>query len=83
MSAPVRVAVRAVLLVATVLGVILLSGALEPVELLAPGGKSQGHEVIIEDFGPDAVPDRDAFDGQYLYVTARLLPDLCTPVPGS
>jgi hypothetical protein len=63
-------------LVVAIVGVMLLTGAVEPVDLLAPGGKSQGAEVVAADFGDAAVPDRDAFDGQYLYVTARLLPDL-------
>jgi hypothetical protein len=76
LGAPVRVALRAVLFVTVILGAMLITGAIEPVDLLGPGGRSQGHEVLEEDFGADKVPMQDAFDGQYLYVTARLLPDL-------
>src|SRR6188474_1023466 len=76
LGAPVRVALRAVLFVTVILGAMLLTGAVEPVDLLGPGARSQGHEVLEDDFGVDKVPDQDAFDGQYLYVTARLLPDL-------
>jgi hypothetical protein len=73
---PVRVALGSVAFVLAILGAILLSGALSPVDLLAPARDGQGGEVMVEDFGPDAIRDGDPFDGQYIYVTARLLPDL-------
>lgn len=67
---------RAALFVGAVLAVVQLSGVVHPVDLLAPGGDGQGAEVLEADFGGGAVPDRIPFDGQYIYVTARLLPDM-------
>lgn len=66
---------RAAAFVGAILAVVQLSGAVRPVELLAPGRDGQGAEVMVEDFGVEAIPDRLPFDGQYIYVTARLLPD--------
>ncbi len=76
LSPPVRVALGSVAFVVAILGAILLSGALSPVDLLAPARDGQGGEIMVEDFGPDAIREGDPFDGQYIYVTARLLPDL-------
>lgn len=66
---------RAAVFVGAILAVVQLSGAVHPVDLLAPGRDGQGAEVMVEDFGVEAIPDRLPFDGQYIYVTARLLPD--------
>jgi hypothetical protein len=76
LSPPVRVALGAVALAVAILAAILLSGSLSPVDLLAPARDGQGGEIMVEDFGPEAIRDGDPFDGQYIYVTARLLPDL-------
>jgi hypothetical protein len=70
-----RLGLRAALFVGAILAVIQLSGAVRPVDLLAPGRDGQGAAVMVHDFGVGAVPDRIPFDGQYIYVTARLLPD--------
>lgn len=59
-----------------VLGVIMISGALRPVELLHGARAGQGSEVIVRDFGPEHLRPDTPFDGQYIYVAARLLPDL-------
>src|SRR5687768_14978946 len=75
--APVRVALRSVGFVAAILLALLVTGAVEPVDLLAASPNGQGGPVVVEDFGPEAVGvAEDPFDGQYIYVTARLLPDL-------
>lgn len=74
-SPAVGVALRAVLLVGVVLAIIQLSGAAQPVDLAGAGQDGDGGRVMVEDFGVENVPDVLPFDGQYLYVTARLLPD--------
>lgn len=75
-TTPRQAAARAALLAGGVLAALLLSGAVQPVELLSPARVGQGSEIILEDFGPERLRDEDPFDGQYIYVTARLLPDL-------
>ncbi len=75
-STPTRVAVRAVLLVTVILAALELSGAVRPVDLLSPASEGQGSDIIIRDFGSTRIREKDPFDGQYIYVTARLLPDL-------
>jgi hypothetical protein len=75
-TVPSRVALQAVGLAASVLAVLLLSGAVEPVELLSAARVGQGSPVILDDFGPRDLRAEDPFDGQYIYVTARLFPDL-------
>lgn len=74
-SIPTRVAVRAVVLVGTVLAAIQLSGAVQPIDLAGAGQDGQGSRVVVQDFGRAEIRDAIPFDGQYLYVTARLLPD--------
>lgn len=76
LSAPARLALRSVAFVVAILAAVLLSGSLDPVDLLAPARDGQGGEIMVEDFGGDVIRDGDPFDGQYIYVTARLLPDL-------
>jgi hypothetical protein len=75
-ASPVHVAARAVGFSAAILLVLLLSRAIRPVDLLSPALKGQGSDVIVEDFGRDGIRAEDPFDGQYIYVTSRLLPDL-------
>lgn len=75
-TTPVGAALRAVLVAGSVLAMLQLSGAVEPVELLSPARTGQGSAVILADFGPDHIRAEDPFDGQYVYVTARLFPDL-------
>jgi hypothetical protein len=75
-TTPVRAAMQAAAFAAGVLAALMLSGAVKPVELLAPARTGQGSEVILEDFGAEGIRARTPFDGQYIYVTARLLPDL-------
>lgn len=73
---PVRVGLRAAVLVGAILAVLQLSGAIEPVDLLAAGRDGYGGDVMVEDFGSASIRDGVPFDGQYIYVTARELPDL-------
>lgn len=75
-TVPSRAALQAVLLTGSVLLVLLLSGAVKPVELLSAARVGQGSPVVVADFGPEHLREEDPFDGQYIYVTARLLPDL-------
>lgn len=75
MQTPVSIATRGAVLVAVVLVVIQLSGALHPVDLVDAGLRGDGAQLMVEDFGPERIPDDLPFDGQYIYVTARLLPD--------
>jgi hypothetical protein len=75
-STPIQVGLTATLMAASILAVLLLSGAVKPVELLSPALHGQGSAVIKEDFDTSGVRKEDPFDGQYIYVTARLLPDL-------
>jgi hypothetical protein len=55
---------------------VMLIGRYDPVELLVPGSKSIGGEVMKDDFGADAIPDRYAYDGQRQYLIARFFPDM-------
>lgn len=75
MSAPVRLSVKTMLVIAVTLVVIQASGFAHPAELAALGRRGDGGDLAVRDFGPEHVPDALPFDGQDLYVTARLLPD--------
>jgi hypothetical protein len=72
----VAIALRATGLCAVVLLALLLTGSLRLVDLLSPALEGQGSDVIVEDFGRDGIRAEEPFDGQYIYVTARLLPDI-------
>ena len=59
------------------IGVMLLSGALQPVDLVTPGGRGPSAAVLEADFGVANVPaDRTGYDGQQFYAIAREFPDL-------
>jgi hypothetical protein len=49
---------------------------MDPVDLLFPGGRGKAPQVLVEDFGAAAVPDRFSYDGQEVYVIAREMPDV-------
>lgn len=76
MPEPLRVGIVSGVAAGIVLALFLLSGAMHPVDLLFPGGRSTGADFIVRDFGADAVPDRFSYDGQEMYVIAREFPDL-------
>jgi hypothetical protein len=63
-------------IVGGLLAVVQLTGAVRPVDLLSPALHGQGSDVIVTDFGASGIRQEDPYDGQYIYVTARLLPDL-------
>lgn len=75
MPEAVRIGVASAAAATIVLAALLLSGAMEPVDLLFPGARGQA-QVLIEDFGAEAVPDRFSYDGQDIYVIAREMPDV-------
>lgn len=69
-------------MLAAVLGLLLIVGAIEPVELVTPGGRGPSAHVIRQDFGTDAVPaDETGYDGQQFYAVARYFPDLDAAAP--
>jgi len=71
------VGLRTCAIVAVAMGAMLLSGAVDPVDLITPGREGPSAAVIAADFGPDAVPaDRTGYDGQQFYAIARDFPDL-------
>lgn len=76
MPEPVRVGIVSGVAAGIVLAIFLLSGAMHPVDLLFPGGRSAGADLVVQDFGPEAVPDRFSYDGQEMYVIAREFPDV-------
>lgn len=72
-----RVGIRVAIVLAAALTVMLLTGAIEVVDLITPGGQGPSAAVIREDFGRGAVPeDRTGYDGQQFYAIARDFPDL-------
>jgi hypothetical protein len=71
-----RVGIATGVAAAGAIALFLLSGALSPVDLLFPGSRGEGAAVLVEDFGPGAVPDRYGYDGQETYVVARDFPDV-------
>jgi hypothetical protein len=76
------VGVKVAGLLATVLAILLVTGVVEVVDLITPGGRGPSRAVIAEDFGPDAVPlDRTGYDGQQFYAAARYFPDLDAAAP--
>jgi hypothetical protein len=64
------------LLAGSILAALVLSGVVEPVDLLSPAREGQGSDIILRDFGSTGIRGDTPFDGQYIYVMARLLPDL-------
>lgn len=65
--------------VATLLAISALIGSdlLEAHQLVTPGGQGPSAQVILADFGPDAVnPEATGYDGQQTYAIARHFPDL-------
>lgn len=72
-----RVGLRVVIILAAALTVMLLTGAIDVVDLITPGGRGPSAAVIREDFGRESVPnDRTGYDGQQFYAIARDFPDL-------
>lgn len=70
------------MLLAAVLTIVLVSGAVEVADLVTPGGRGPSRAVIAEDFGPEAVPaDQTGYDGQQFYAIARFFPDLDAAAP--
>lgn len=65
-------------MIGAALTAMLLSGALQPVDLVTAGTRGPSAAVIREDFGADALPDRTGYDGQQFYAIARDFPDLQT-----
>jgi hypothetical protein len=47
-----------------------------PVDLLQPGIRTGGGDVVERDFGDGSVTRRTGYDGQSIYLIARFLPDL-------
>jgi len=56
-------------------GAFLSTGG-HPADLLIPGTKGAGGDVVLQDFGPGVVPERYSFDGQQVYLIARYFPSL-------
>jgi hypothetical protein len=71
--------------IGAVLFILVAMGPLDIVDLVAPGRLGSGGEVMVQDFGAEAIPDRYSYDGQTVYLGARELPDLdaaIAAVPG-
>lgn len=75
-NTPAALALRAALIAGSFMALLQLSGAVKPIQLLSAARIGQGSALVLNDFGPEHLRSEDPFDGQYIYVTARLLPDL-------
>ena len=77
---PVDPSVRAGILAAATVGLIVWAPIVltsrSAVDVLQPGRRTNGAAVLERDFGADRITRAVAYDGQSVYLIARLLPDL-------
>lgn len=80
-STPSRAPVAAVVGLATALVVLLATGSREPSQFVWGGVDGPARDLIVQDFGEDALIEREGYDGQQTYAIARHFPDIHAAEP--
>ncbi len=75
-SAPVQMAVKAIVATGLLVGAFVASGLLDPVQLLVAGDAGPSVAVVQRDFPGATLVEGVGHDGQQLYAVAAELPDL-------